>query len=148
MFAAAAILGLIVLAGLSFQLSQSAGTHSPQNSLQTSKGLADGKLHSEEAMDPNMPGMDHSSTEGATDSHADEATDSHAEEEMAPDMPGMDHSNPQVNETEEDRPLKATLGTFGVATSIVLSGALILRQRDDKERKSKIEARKVRGETQ
>jgi hypothetical protein len=116
MFAAAAILGLIVLAGLSFQLSQSAGTHSPQNSLQTSKGLADGKLHSEEAMDPNMP--------------------------------GMNHSNPQVNETEEDRPLKATLGTFGVATSIVLSGALILRQRDDKERKSKIEARKVRGETQ
>jgi hypothetical protein len=113
-----------VLAGLSIQLSQSAGTHSLENSLQTSKVLADGELHSEEATDP------------------------HAEEVMDPDMPGMDHSNPQVNETEADRPLKATLGTFGVATSIVLSGALILRRRDDKERKNKIEARKGRGESQ
>lgn len=115
-FAVAAILGLIVVVGLSIQLSQSAGTHSLENSLQTSKIQAGGELHSEEAMDPNMP--------------------------------GMDHSNLQVNETGAERPLKATLGTFGVATSIVLSGALILRRRDDKERKNKIEARKGRGESQ
>ncbi|MDP1851641.1 MAG: hypothetical protein Q8K48_04415 [Candidatus Planktophila sp.] len=83
---------------------------------------------------------------GLGDAHTEEA-DAHTEEAMDPEMPGMDHSNPQVDETDADRPLKATLGTFGVATSIVLSGALILRRRDNNQRKNKIEARKGRGES-
>lgn len=122
-FALAAILGLIVVAGLSLQLSQLADTHDPEVSIQISKVHAGGEFHSEEATDP----------------HAQEVVD-HS------NMPGMDHSNIEVVGVEDERPLKETLGTFGVATSIVLSGALILRRRDDKVRKSKAEARKVHGD--
>ena len=82
---------------------------------------------------------------GLGEAHTEE-TDSHSEEAMEPDMPGMDHSSPQVDETEADRPLKATLGTFGVATSIVLSGAIILRRRDRNQREAKVNARKNSGE--
>ena len=67
-------------------------------------------------------------------------------EEMDPDMPEMDHSDPDVISEEVDRPLKATLGAFGVATSIVLSGAIILRRRDEKQRELKVIARKNSGE--
>jgi hypothetical protein len=131
---------LILLVGLSFQLGRSVNTHGSENSHLASQSHVDEELHTEEAMDPNMPGMDHSNTDEATDSHADEAMD--------PNMPGMDHSNTEVVDAEVDRPLKATLGTFGVATSIILSGALILRRRDDKVRKHKIEVMKNRGESQ
>ena len=80
-----------------------------------------------------------------TDSHSEE-TDSHSEETMEPDMPGMDHSDPNAIDEEANRPLKATLGTFGVATSIVLSGAIFLRRRDRNQRELKVKARKDSGE--
>ena len=120
----AVILGLILVAGLSVQLNLSSDTHGSENALHTSNILK------------------------ATDPHSAEATDPRAEAAMDPDMPGMNHSNTQLVDGGADRPLKATLGTFGIATSIVLSGALILRQRDDKERKNKIESRKGQGESQ
>jgi|GEM_PF-1246417 len=78
---------------------------------------------------------------GLGDAHTYEA-DAHTDEGMDPDMPGMDHSNPNAIDEEADRPLKATLGTFGVATSIVLSGAIILRRRDRNQRELKVNVRK------
>lgn len=78
---------------------------------------------------------------GLGDAHTDEA-DAHTDEGMDPDMPGMDHSNPNAIDEEADRPLKATLGTFGVATSIVLSRAIILRRRDRNQRELKVNVRK------
>lgn len=135
------ILGLIVMAGLSLRLNQLADTHGSATSLQTSKIHADGELHSEEATDPHAVETTHPHPEEVTDPHPEEAMD-HS------NMPGMDHSNTEVIDVEANRPLKETLGTFGVATSIVLSGALILRRRDDKVRRSKAEARKVHGESQ
>ena len=82
---------------------------------------------------------------GLGDAHTEEE-DSHSDETMEPDMPGMDHSNPSAVDEEADRPLKATLGTFGVATSIVLSGAIILRRRDRNLRELKVNARKNSGD--
>ena len=145
-FAVAAILGLIVVTGLSLQRSQLADTPGSATSLQTSKVQTGGELHSEEAADP------HAKEE--THSHAEEITDPHVEEEMDPDMPemdhsnmpGMDHSEPSSIDSSVDRPLKETLGAFGVATSFVLSGALILKRRDKHQRELKEEARKTHGE--
>lgn len=118
----AVISSLILLVGLSFQLGRPADTHSSENALQTSNSHVGGELH------------------------AEETRDSHSEETMEPDMPGMDHSDPNAIDEEADRPLKATLGTFGVATSIVLSGAIILRRRDKNQRELKVNARKDSGE--
>ena len=131
---ATVISGLILLVGLSFQLGRSAGIHGSETALQTSETHVGGEVHTDEAMDPNMPGMDHS---------APTATD---EEAMDPDMPGMDHSDPTAVDPVVNRPLKETLGAFGVATSIVLSGALILRRRDKNQRELKVNARKNSGE--
>lgn len=47
---------------------------------------------------------------------------------MDPNMPGMDH----VSLASPDRPLALTLGTFGVGTSSVFVGALLLRRKDRK----------------
>ena len=120
----AVISGLILLVGLSFQLGRVVNTNSAENALHTSNVHVGGALNSDEEMDPDMPGMDHSD----------------------PEVPGLDHSDPDVISEEVDRPLKATLGAFGVATSIVLSGAIILRRRDEKQRELKVIARKNSGE--
>lgn len=127
---AAVISSLILLVGLSFQLGRPTDTHSSENALQTSNSHVGEELHAEER----------------TDSHSEETTVTHSEETMEPDMPGMDHSDPNAIGEEADRPLKATLGTFGVATSIVLSGAIILRRRDRNQRELKVNARKDSGE--
>lgn len=47
---------------------------------------------------------------------------------MDPNMPGMNH----VELASPDRPLALTLGTFGVGTSSVFVGALLLRRKDRK----------------
>ena len=120
----AVISGLILLVGLSFHLGRVVNTNSAESALQTSNVDVAGALNSDEEMDPDMPEMDHSD----------------------PDVPGLDHSDPDVISEEVDRPLKATLGAFGVATSIVLSGAIILRRRDEKQRELKVIARKNSGE--
>ena len=57
--------------------------------------------------------------------------------EMDPNMPGMDHSDVKIDDAGVDRPLKATLGFFGIASSIVVSGAFILRRKDINEKKRK-----------
>lgn len=69
----------------------------------------------------------------------------HTDDVMDPNMPGMDHSDQNAIDEEVDRPLKATLGTFGVASSIVLSGAIILRRRDRNQRELRVNARKDSG---
>ena len=75
------------------------------------------------------------------------ATKTQAGAEMDSDMPGMDHS-PQANadDTVLNRPLTATLGLFGVASSIVLSGAFLLRRKDKIKREHKALQRKNHGE--
>lgn len=80
--------------------------------------------HSEHEVEPDMPGMDHSDA----------------------DMPETNHSDPGAIETSANRPLKATLGVFGVATSIVLTSALFLRRRDEKLREIKVNARNNPGD--
>jgi photosystem II stability/assembly factor-like uncharacterized protein len=52
---------------------------------------------------------------------------------MDPNMPGMDHNQTEVVE----RPLKAVLGIFGLATALVLASALVLRRRDSIKRTAK-----------
>lgn len=54
---------------------------------------------------------------------------------MDPDMPGMDHSETAAGMDHSEtapaqRPLKATLGIFGLGTLLVLLGAIVLRRRD------------------
>lgn len=66
--------------------------------------------------------------------------------EMDPNMPGMDHSTTSnVSEAVAERPLTATLGLFGVASSIVMSSAFLLRRRDKTERERKLSQRKTYG---
>lgn len=75
------------------------------------------------------------------------ATKTQAGAEMDPDMPGMDHSHQaNTDDTVLNRPLTATLGFFGVASSIVLSSAFLLRRRDKIEREHKALQRKNPGE--
>ena len=62
---------------------------------------------------------------------------------MDPDMPGMDHSISNHTEESQDRPLKEVLGAFGIATSFVLTGAIIVRRRDKIQREIKAETRKA-----
>lgn len=90
--------------------------------------------HSEHAVEPDMPGMDHSDADMPGMDHSDA------------DMPETNHSDPGAIETSANRPLKATLGVFGVATSIVLTSALFLRRRDEKLREIKVNARNNPGD--
>ncbi|MDP1719996.1 MAG: sialidase family protein [Candidatus Nanopelagicaceae bacterium] len=66
--------------------------------------------------------------------------------EMDPNMPGMDHSNSSDEHNEEPkRPLAAVLGIFGLASSIVISSAQVIRRRDRAAREEKLAQRKTRG---
>lgn len=67
--------------------------------------------------------------------------------EMAPNMPGMDHSTPNENHAEGDRPLAATLGVFGLASSIVFSSAFFLKRKDIKIKELKQRGRNERATT-
>lgn len=69
-----------------------------------------------------------------------------ANSEMDPNMLGMDHSESADTHSEETaRPLKATLGFFGAASTIVMTGAFILRRKDKAEQERKVSHRKGRG---
>lgn len=66
--------------------------------------------------------------------------------EMDPNMPGMDHSTSSDEHNEEPkRPLTAVLGVFGLATSVVISTAGVMRRRDRAAREEKLAHRKTRG---
>ena len=140
----AVISGLILLVGLSFQLGRAVNTNSAESAQHTSNLHDGGALNSDEEMDPNMPGMDHSDPDVPESDHSD--PDVPGLDHSDPDVPGLAHSDPDVISEEVDRPLKATLGAFGVATSIILSGAIILKRRDEKQRELKVNARKNSGE--
>ena len=66
--------------------------------------------------------------------------------EMEPNMPDMDHSTPNENHDEEDRPLAATLGVFGLASSIVFSSAFLLKRKDKRVKalKAKLGSQRVK----
>lgn len=73
--------------------------------------------------------------------------------EMDPNMPGMDHATssdehneePDEHNEEPKRPLAAVLGVFGLASSIVISTAGVLRRKDRAAREEKLAQRKTRG---
>lgn len=65
--------------------------------------------------------------------------------EMDPNMPGMDHSTAKIIDSDVSHPLRATLGVFGAASSIVVSGAFILRRKDLNEKKQKSMQRSSNG---
>ena len=89
-----------------------------------------------DAMEPDMPGMDHSSS---SDEHQPTI-------EMEPDMPGMDHSSSSDEHSEEpERPLTAVLGVFGLASSLVISSASVMRRKDRITREKKLAKRNIRG---
>jgi hypothetical protein len=66
--------------------------------------------------------------------------------EMDPNMPGMDHSDASDEHNEEPkRPLAAVLGVFGLASSLVISSARVMRRRDRAAREGKLAQRKTHG---
>ena len=71
-------------------------------------------------MDPDMPGMDHSSSSG-------------------------DHSKSDDHSEEPERPLTAALGIFGLASSFVISSAWVMRQKDRAAREKKLAHMSIRG---
>lgn len=84
-------------------------------------------------------------TAAGNSSSSDAAADQ-AASEMDPDMPGMDHSASSDEHNEEPkRPLAAVLGVFGLASSVVISTAGIMRRKDRAARKEKLAQRKTRG---
>lgn len=67
--------------------------------------------------------------------------------DMDPNMPGMDHSASSDEHNEEPkRPLAAVLGVFGLASSVVISTAGVLRRKDRVAREKKLVQRKTRGD--
>ncbi|MDP1711205.1 MAG: hypothetical protein Q8K86_01940 [Candidatus Nanopelagicaceae bacterium] len=66
--------------------------------------------------------------------------------EMDPDMPGMDHSSSSDEHNEEPkRPLAAVLGIFGLASSLAISSARVMRRKDRIAREKKLAQRNTRG---
>ncbi|HUW88364.1 MAG TPA: sialidase family protein [Candidatus Paceibacterota bacterium] len=67
--------------------------------------------------------------------------------DMDPNMPGMDHSASSDEHNEEPkRPLAAVLGVFGLASSVVISTAGVLKRKDRVAREKKLAQRKTRGD--
>lgn len=66
--------------------------------------------------------------------------------EMDPNMPGMDHSTSNENHAEDERPLTATLGVFGLASSVTISGAFLLKRKDKRVKalKAKLGSQRVK----